>query len=146
MLSLYRWGPLLSKEYPIKYSLQWFLSKPPHGGFGNFFHWYLCRNRYGVPSLKMLWKVPQKKRLKKVQVIHLPLNKSRRDWRSVQGKYDCITVYVEKVLLCTYMSIDFIRMLHTVLPNNSLLHLFNYFKYMRLVCWSINQIPFALSN
>ena len=41
-------------EYAIKFSLQWFLPKPPHGGFGNFFHWYLCRNRYGVPSLKML--------------------------------------------------------------------------------------------
>ena len=30
-------GPLLTKEYPIKYSLQWFLLKPSHGGFGNFF-------------------------------------------------------------------------------------------------------------
>ena len=59
--SINRWGPLLTKEYPINYSLQWFLPKPPHGGFGNFFHWCLCRNRYGVPSLKMKWKVPQKK-------------------------------------------------------------------------------------
>ena len=33
----YRWGPLLTKEYPIKYSLQGFLLKPSHGGFSNFF-------------------------------------------------------------------------------------------------------------
>ena len=52
---------VLEAYYPIKYSLQWFLPKPPHGGFGNFFHWYLCKNRYGVPSLKMLRKVTQKK-------------------------------------------------------------------------------------
>ena len=41
-----------------------FLPKPSHEGYGNFFpHWYLCRNRYRVSSLKMLWKVPRKKNL-----------------------------------------------------------------------------------
>ena len=32
----YRWGPLLTKEYPIKHSLQWFFPKPPHGGLAIF--------------------------------------------------------------------------------------------------------------
>ena len=30
--------------FSLEYSLQWFLLKPPHWGFGIFFHWYLYRN------------------------------------------------------------------------------------------------------
>ena len=42
------------------------LPKHSHEGYGNFFpHWYLYRNRYCVSSLKMLWKVPQKKIINK---------------------------------------------------------------------------------
>ena len=32
-----------------------------------FSHWYPCRNRYRVMSLKMLWKVPQKNKNKKIK-------------------------------------------------------------------------------
>ena len=35
---------------------------PFHGRIGNFFHWYIFRNRYKVvSSMKMLWKVHPKK-------------------------------------------------------------------------------------
>ena len=33
----YRWGPLLTKEYPIKYSLQWFFTEPLSWEFWQIF-------------------------------------------------------------------------------------------------------------
>ena len=60
---------LLTKEYPIKYYLQWFLPKNPHGGFGNFFHWYLNNHRYNVFRV---WKQVMKSTTKKLWIIRIP--------------------------------------------------------------------------
>ena len=58
----YRWGSLLTKGYPIKYPLQWFFTKALSWRLWKFFsHWYLCRNRYHVLSLKMFEKYDGKK-------------------------------------------------------------------------------------
>ena len=63
-LSLTNWNPKCEvdlKYYPIKYSLQWFLLKPPHGGFGIFSHWYLYRNRYTCVEFENVMKSATKK-------------------------------------------------------------------------------------
>ena len=37
-----------------------FYQNPLMGGFGNFFHWYLCNHKYNVCGVwNMLWRVPQ---------------------------------------------------------------------------------------
>ena len=51
---IYRWGPLLTKEYPIKYSLQWFLPLVP-----------MQSQVQCVSSLKPVMKNSTKKRKKK---------------------------------------------------------------------------------
>ena len=57
---------------PIKYPLQWFFPKINlfHGNFGNFFHWYLCRNRYAVcVEFENVMKSTQKKKKKTLQEL-----------------------------------------------------------------------------
>ena len=68
-------GPLLTKEYPIKYSLQWFLPKPSHGGFGNFSPLVPMQEQVqGVLSLKYVMKSTAKKYDVWKQAIWLPLS------------------------------------------------------------------------
>ena len=51
-----------------KVSLQWFLPKPPHGGFSIFFHWYLCCHRYMCVESKTCYE--KNNNNKKIESIH----------------------------------------------------------------------------
>ena len=58
-----------------------FLSKPSQGGFDNFFHWYLYKNRYNVSRVwNMLWKVPQKKYHKRFELDRQIVKRTLYRW------------------------------------------------------------------